>query len=86
MLERPPHSPNRRAAALKAARGRRYRQRVRACSACYTVEIGGEVLDLLVRLHWIGEEQLVDKRAVEAALGEMLRASAELERLADAAR
>jgi hypothetical protein len=66
----------RRLAELKAARDARRRQRLKSGKACYTIEADGELLDLLVRLHWISEAELLDKRAVERALGEMLAASA----------
>jgi hypothetical protein len=59
----------------RKARDRRYRLRRDACRACYVIEADGELLDLLVRLGWIGEAELLDKKAVERALSEMLAAS-----------
>ena len=59
--------------AARAARDRRYRQRVKACKAVYRIEGDAELLDTLVKLHWIGEEELTDKRAVERAIGAMLK-------------
>jgi hypothetical protein len=76
---RPPTPPSRaapdpRAAAPGAAQ---------AGLAVYSIEADAEVLYLLVKLHWIAEEELINKKAVEAALSEMVCASALLERLAE---
>ena len=68
----------RRRQAARKARDARHRSRVKACRAVYQIEIGGEVLDLLLKARWISEEALSDKRAVERALSEMLAASARL--------
>ena len=83
MLERP-QSPSR--AELRRLGDQRYRQRLREGRAVYLVEITGPVFDLLIKTHWISEEELTNKATVERALSEMLIASALLERLADAAR
>lgn len=60
----------------RRARDRRHRQRLKSGRACYTIEGDGALLDLPLRLHWISEGELLDRRAVERALGEMLAASA----------
>jgi hypothetical protein len=65
----------RRRRAARAERDRRYRSRLRACRACYVIEADAELLDLLVRLGWIGEAELLDRKAVEAAISAMLAAS-----------
>jgi hypothetical protein len=66
----------RRRAALRKERDARYRQRRDACKACYIIEADGEVLDLLVKTRWISEEEVGDKKLVEAAISAMLSASA----------
>ena len=73
MLDRPDHN---RRAALRRLRDLRHRARVKAHRAVYQIEIGGEVLDLLLRARWITERELLDRKAVEAAIGAMLAASA----------
>ena len=80
MLDRPDHN---RRAEQRRARERRLRARRKAGRACYMIEADAEVLYLLVKLHWLSERELLDKRAVEAALSEMVIASALLERLAE---
>jgi hypothetical protein len=83
MLDRPDHN---RRAEQRRLRDRRLRERRKSGRACYMIEADAEVLYLLVKLHWLAERQLTDKAAVEAALSEMVIASAHLERLAEAAR
>lgn len=77
MLERPTHSRRRRAEQHRA-RSRRHRARVRACKACYLIEIDGEVINMLVQLRWIADERVTDKAAVAAAIGRLLAASARI--------
>ncbi len=62
---------------LRRARSRRHRERLRAGKACYVIEGDGALLDLLVWAHWIAEEALTDRKAVEAALTAMLLTSAD---------
>lgn len=71
MLERPPKVQT-----PAASRSARYRQRLKSGRAVYRIELGGEVLDMAIRLHWLSEAEVLDRRAVERALGEMLAASA----------
>jgi hypothetical protein len=71
MLECPPNR------APAASRSARHRQRLKSGRACYVIEAGAEVLDMLVRLGWIEERELVDKKVVAAALATMLLTSAE---------
>jgi hypothetical protein len=58
---------------LKAARARRYRQRVGRSVACVQVEIDGELLSLLIRLHWLKESEASNAVSVGRALTEMLK-------------
>jgi hypothetical protein len=53
-------------------RHRRFRQHRRDGRACYTVELGGEELDFLVRLQWLQEAEAGDRRAVGRAIGAMV--------------
>jgi hypothetical protein len=57
-------------------RHHRFRQRRRAGRAVYQVELGGEELDFLVRLHWLTEAEAGDRGAVGRAIGAMIAASA----------
>jgi len=69
MLQRPPKPPKSRRVELRRARDRRHRARVRAGIAVYPVELDGEALELLVKWHWVDEEDAGDKQVVGAAIG-----------------
>jgi hypothetical protein len=75
MLDRP-HS--RQQIEARRARDRRYRQRLRANRIVVQVEIDCAITDMLIKLGWIAEVQLVDKRAIGAAIGSLLAASSKL--------
>jgi hypothetical protein len=83
MLERPPAARRRE---LKAARDRRLRERQRACKVCVSVEVGEELLGLILRLGWLHEHDAADRGAIGRALTAMLIASAQLEQLAASGR
>jgi hypothetical protein len=80
MLTRP--TTNRRAARSRAVvdrkrllnRARVARRAVRAAAglAVYQVEIGGEVLDMLVRLGWLQDGEALDRQQVNRAISAML--------------
>jgi hypothetical protein len=53
-------------------RHRRFRQRRRAGVAVAQVEYTAEVLDMLVRLHWLLDGEAADRDAVGAALTRMI--------------
>ena len=53
-------------------RQRRYRARQRACVAVYHVEVGGEVLDMLVRLGWLRDSECGSRREVAKAVAALL--------------
>jgi hypothetical protein len=63
VLKRPDHPPDRHA---------RFRARRRDGKACYVVELGGEELQFLIRLHWLNENEASDRAAVGKALGAMV--------------
>jgi hypothetical protein len=56
----------------RTLRTARYRARQRAGLACYTIEVGPGVLDLLVKLHWLGDHEVADAREVSKALSALL--------------
>jgi SAM domain (Sterile alpha motif)/Adenylate and Guanylate cyclase catalytic domain len=60
-----PHKPSR--AELRRDRDKRHRARRKSGVRCYSVEIGPEVLDMAVRLHWLTECELLERRASSAA-------------------
>jgi hypothetical protein len=60
-----------------AARSRAYRQRQAAGRACFTVELGPEALDLLVRYGWLDEREALDPAAVGRAIRRFIEAAAE---------
>ena len=62
--------------ALKLARQRRWKHRIKNHLACTTVEYDGEVLDLLVRLGWLREQDASSPKAVGRAVTALLRQSA----------
>ena len=72
MLERPAVDRRRRA----TYRQRRYRARQRSGVVTAIVELDGEVLDLLVRLQWLQESAVADRRAIGKAISAMLRDTA----------
>lgn len=76
MLDRPPsrdaQRQQRRKAEANRERVRRAAERRDRRVACYTVEIGADVLDMLVRLRWLAEGTATDRRKVEAALTAMI--------------
>jgi hypothetical protein len=82
MLERPPNHR----AEQRRIRDARHRERLRACKVCVSVEVGEELLGLVLRLGWLHEHDAADRVAIGRALTAMLIASAQLEQLADAAR
>jgi hypothetical protein len=89
MLERPhssSHGTTNRQAEQRRLRDRRHRERVRACKVCVSVEVGEELLGLILRLGWLHERDAANRVAIGRALTAMLIASAQLEQLADAAR
>jgi hypothetical protein len=73
MLHRPPHSPSR--VELKAARGQRYRQRLRAGEICPRVVIGRDVLGLLVQLGYLLERDAADLEKIGDAASMALRSA-----------
>ena len=54
----------------------RYRRRQAEGRAVYSVEIGPEVLDLLVATKWLAEIDVSDRKAVGAAIGALLKDAA----------
>ena len=73
MLHRP-HSPSR--AELKAARDRRHRKRQRACRIMVPVELGGDELEMLLRLGYLLEEHAADRAAIGRAAAHALAVAA----------
>jgi hypothetical protein len=67
-----PSAPGRSAAARQA----RYRRRQRAGRLALTIEIDAELLDWLVRLHWLPAREVHSRREIVAAVEAMLAASA----------
>jgi deoxyribose-phosphate aldolase len=55
---------------------RRYRQRQRAGLAVYPVEVGADVLDMLVRLGWLADGEAGDAAQVSSAIAALLAATA----------
>jgi hypothetical protein len=83
MLQRQTHSPSRRSAStlaeraeLKRLRDQRHRARLRAGRIVVAVELDAEIADMLVRLHWIDERLLTDRKAVAAAIAALLAEAA----------
>jgi len=67
---RPPARSSRRSAAQRA-----YRARQRAGRIVAPVEVGADVVDLLVRLGWLAEHEADDKVAIGKAIAAMLAAT-----------
>jgi hypothetical protein len=59
-------------------RDERYRKRLCDNRAVVQIELGCEIVDMLVRLQWINERYLGDKRAIADAIERLLTASAKL--------
>lgn len=57
---------------LRRERVRRYRARQAAGLAIYRVEVGAEVLDMLVRLGWLADGEAGDAAEVARAIGALL--------------
>jgi hypothetical protein len=80
MLQRPPSRPaaraRRRQDGQRAERDRRYRRRQRDGVMTVTVEVDGEIINLLVRLHWLVEAETGDRSKIGAALAAMAREAA----------
>jgi hypothetical protein len=89
MLERPPPrvsvlpTPSREAANIssnlrRSRRDRfaRYRARRRNGRMAVTVELGPEVLDMLIRAHWLEERHAGDRMAIGQAIARMLAEAA----------
>jgi hypothetical protein len=81
MLDRP--TPNRsnspgaiRARLARAQRKARYRQRQRDGRMTVTVEIGSEVVDLLVRTGWLPQREVHDRREIAEAVTRLLDTAA----------
>jgi hypothetical protein len=60
----------------RRARQRRYRQRAAAGVWVIQIEVGAEVLDLLIRLRWLADADAGDKAAVGSAITRMLQDAA----------
>jgi hypothetical protein len=76
MLDRPrsrPPPPNDR---TRRERQFRYRRRQHDGRLVVRVEVGGEILELLVRLQWLTESDAGDRRLVGLAIGRLLADSA----------
>jgi hypothetical protein len=56
-----PHGGANRQAELRRLRDRRHRERIRACKVCVSVEVGEELLGLVLRLHWLDEADAADR-------------------------
>jgi hypothetical protein len=67
MLERPPSKQ-----ARHTRRQRVYRSRVRNGLTVIPVEVGADILDLLVRLRWLDDRLADDRNAVGRAITRML--------------
>ena len=72
----PAPSPGRRTA-QRRKRDARYRRRARESVMVVPIEVGAGVLDFLIRTRWLDELDAGDKHAIAAAIGAMLKASAE---------
>jgi hypothetical protein len=70
MLDRPPRKGT--GSVGQAERTRRYRRRQANGRAVYPVEADGDVVGLLIRLHWLDERDASDKAAVGRAIARML--------------
>jgi hypothetical protein len=68
MLKRPDDTPR--------DRHFRFRQRAKAGRACCMVEFDGAVLDMLVKLGWLTEGEVGDRRLVGESIARLLAASA----------
>jgi hypothetical protein len=75
MLERPQRPAARRRAADRQ-RQRRCRDRRRRHCAAYQVEANGEVLNMLVRLGYLRDADVLNARKVSAAITQLLIDSA----------
>jgi hypothetical protein len=75
MLERPP-LPRWSSVTRRRARHARYRQRLKASVIVAPVEIGEDVVGMLVRLKWITERDAADRGKVGDAVARMLRDAA----------
>jgi hypothetical protein len=73
VLDRPPIG---RRVAMRRARHKRHRERLRASRIVVAVEIDAPVLDLLIRLRWLTESDAHDRGRVGEAIARMLRDSA----------
>jgi hypothetical protein len=73
MLERPPAARRR---AARAARDRAYRRRRDACRIMVPVELGGEELEMLLRLGYLLEEHAADRAAIGRAAAHALAVAA----------
>jgi hypothetical protein len=69
----------RRAAAAERRREqqRRHRQRLAANRRCYLVELDGQVLDCLVKTHWLAADATGNDEAVARAVTALLLDTAE---------
>jgi hypothetical protein len=77
MLQKSP--PGRKAARkreLRRLRTARYRRNQAGGVAVAPVPYNGEILNFLVRTHWLDEHDAYDRREVGAAIGRLLAASA----------
>jgi hypothetical protein len=50
-----------------------YRRRLRAGLVVAPVEVGSDIIDLLIRTGWLAECDAIDKAAIGRAVGEILR-------------
>ena len=73
MLDRPTTGAR---APPRRDRWRVYRQRQRDGVISVPVDVGPEVLELLLRTGWLAEEHVADRHAIALAIGAMLKASA----------
>ena len=84
MLDRPPIRPPSsrkkvsagRTSFRRADRQRRWRQRCARGVLCVTVELTGDVLDLLCRTYWLDPRDADSKPAIAAALSDLLASMA----------
>ncbi|MGV7215036.1 hypothetical protein [Bradyrhizobium sp. UFLA05-112] len=75
MLQRPPSSrPSK--AERRRARKARYRQRQRDGVMTAQIEVGSQVIDLLVRTGWLPPREVHDRREISEAIARMLRDAA----------
>jgi hypothetical protein len=59
-----------------AIRSRRWRARQKRSKAVAPVEYDGEVLNMLVRLGWLGEHEVGDPKEIGRAIGAMVKDAA----------